>query len=326
MNILIFMNNVLPVNKYGGTQRIMWWLAKEYNNMGHKVTFLSKKGTTCNFADVIFYNPEKSFDSQVPQNIDIIHFNSTPTEDISKPFLVSIRGNGQKGERFLKNTVFLSKNHAERHSSNAFVYNGLDFDDYGKPDFKINREHLLFLAKASWKVKNLEGVIDISKKSKQKLAVVGGNRLNIKMGFRFTPSLNIKFHGLVGGEPKNKILNKSKALLFPVLWHEPFGIAIIEALYFGMPVFGTTYGSLPEIITSDVGFLSNKKLEIIEEIQNIEKYNRQYCYQYVCDNFNSKIMAKGYLKYYEKVLNNEEINKKEPFSNDDYNKKILDFE
>ncbi len=325
MNILIFMNSILPVKKYGGTQRIMWWLAKEYNNLGHKVTFLSKKGTICSFADVIFYNPEKKINEQIPENIDIIHFNSTPKEEITKPFIVSIRGNGRKGEKFLKNTVFLSKNHAERHNSNCFVYNGLDFNDYGKPNFNKKREHLLFLAKASWRVKNLAGVIDISKKSSQKLAVVGGNRLNLKMGFRFTPNLNVKFYGLVGGDKKNEILNKSTALLFPVLWHEPFGIAIIEAMYFGMPVFGTTYGSLPEIITKEVGFLSNNKSEITSEIKNIEKYNRTNCYEYVCDNFNSQIMAKGYLKFYEKILNNEILNNIAPFSNNDYNKKILEF-
>ena len=39
-------------------------------------------------------------------------------------------------------------------------------------------------------------------------------------------------------------------------WHEPFGIALIEALYFGCPVFGTPYGSLPEIVEEGVqGFL-----------------------------------------------------------------------
>ena len=35
---------------------------------------------------------------------------------------------------------------------------------------------------------------------------------------------------------KGEILNSSKGLVFPVLWHEPFGLAIIESLYYGCPV------------------------------------------------------------------------------------------
>lgn len=66
------MNSVLPVEKYGGTQRIMWWLAKEYHNFNYKVTFLAKKGTTCPFADVVFYNPEKYSDAELTEK-DYFH-------------------------------------------------------------------------------------------------------------------------------------------------------------------------------------------------------------------------------------------------------------
>lgn len=313
MNILIVVNSKLPVIKYGGTQRIMWWLAEYYTKIGHKVTFLAKPGTLCTFADVIIRDETKTLNEQIPQHIDIVHFNSTPKEEISKPFIVSIRGNGRKNEDFHINTCFLSKNHANRHNSNCFVYNGLNSDDYGKPNFEIKREHLLFLGKASWKVKNLKGCIDISKKAKRKLAVIGGKRLNFKMGWRFTTDFHVKFHGELGGVEKNNVIKKSSALLFPVLWHEPFGIAIIEALYFGMPVFGTTYGSLPEIVTKEVGFLSNNSDELIENIKNLEDYDRKKCHEYICDNFSIKNMAEGYLKLYEKVLNGETLNQEKPF-------------
>ena len=107
----------------------------------------------------------------------------------------------------------------------------------------LPRKHLHFLAKAAWRVKNVKGAIEISRRSHHKLIVMGGTRLNLKMGFRFTPDLHVKFYGMVGGEQKLSLLNQSKALLFPVLWHEPFGIAITESLYMGAAVFGTPYGS-----------------------------------------------------------------------------------
>lgn len=41
------------------------------------------------------------------------------------PALVTVHGNGKPGEVFNRNTVFLSQDHARRHHSTCFVYNGL---------------------------------------------------------------------------------------------------------------------------------------------------------------------------------------------------------
>ncbi len=312
MNILIFNNNVLPVMKYGGTERLLWWLGKELTRQGHKVTFLAKEGTKSDFAKVIFYNLSVSINQQIPDYIDVVHLDHTPDEPITKPYIVMIQGNVDDFTPLDINTVFVSKNHANRCQSVAYVHNGLDLSDYGKPSFTQKRTHLHFLAKAAWRIKNVKGAIDIARASGNKLAVLGGTRLNIKMGFRFTPYPSISFHGMIGGEEKNQLLNASKGLLFPVLWHEPFGIAIIESLYMGCPVFGTPYGSLPELVIPEVGFLSDKKSAIIAELSDIGRFDNKRCSAYVADNFGIEKTAKSYLKYYEMVLNNKKINEKPP--------------
>ncbi len=114
--------------------------------------------------------------------------------------------------------------------------------------------------------------------------------------------------GMKGGEEKNKIINGSKGLLFPVLWNEPFGIALIESLYFGCPVVGTPYGSLTELIPKEVGFLSSKKDELATAVKNIDAYDRTTCHRYVMDNFTSDKMTLQYLALYEKVMNGEYLN------------------
>jgi len=44
MNILIVINSVIPALKYGGTERVMWYLGKELALMGHSVHFLAAEG------------------------------------------------------------------------------------------------------------------------------------------------------------------------------------------------------------------------------------------------------------------------------------------
>ena len=161
-----------------------------------------------------------------------------------------------------KTPFLFSKNHAARYGSHCFVHNGLDPDEYGKPSFKKS-DYFHFLGDAAWRVKNVKGAIKIASKAKVNLKVIGGNRLNISQGFRLTLNLNTSFCGMIGGVKKNEILDKSKGLIFPVRWHEPFGLAITESLYFGCPVFGTPYGSLPEIVNNEVGFLSNESTELV---------------------------------------------------------------
>ncbi len=324
MHILIFSNTVIPASKYGGTERIMWWLGKALVRAGHRVTFLVKKGSHCHFANVIIIDPTKSIQSQIPENVDLIHSHTITTDNFTKPVLYTIHGNVPYGEVLPLNSVFVSQNHAQRHGSSVYVHNGLDFDEYGKPDLNQRRTYLHFLAKAAWRLKNVKGAIDIATKCREQLMVIGGYRLNLKMGFRFTPNLNVHFLGMLGGERKNEVLKHSKGLLFPVLWHEPFGIAIIESLYFGCPVFGTPYGSLPELVPSSVGFLSASKQALIEQIKE-STYDPKACHEYVIHNFDFTQKAKEYIALYERILNGESLNNMAPTLQQNHLDKFLPF-
>lgn len=77
MRILLFLNSLIPVSNYGGTQRVMWSLGKALTQMGHKVYFLAKAGSTCDFASVIPYDSAVDLIKQIPQDVDVVHFNGT---------------------------------------------------------------------------------------------------------------------------------------------------------------------------------------------------------------------------------------------------------
>ncbi len=80
----------------------------------------------------------------------------------------------------------------------------------------------------------------------------------------------------------------------------------------GCPVFGTPYGSLPELVNKEVGFLSNNSTALAEAIERADGFNKSTCHQYAADVFNSKKMAEAYVQKYEQVMNGEKLNKKNP--------------
>ncbi|MCU4156464.1 glycosyltransferase [Carboxylicivirga sp. A043] len=328
MKVLIVYNGIIPTPLYGGTSRVIWYLGNELVKMGHKVSYLVNKGSSCPFAEVNTINPAKAIVEQIGDDVDLVHFNMIVPgiEQLKKPYVVTMHGNGNKDVELPLNTIFVSRNHAERYASSSFVNNGLDWDDYMTPNLNEKRNYFHFLGKAAWKIKNVKGAIDIVKNTpNERLKVLGGNRLNFKMGFRFTTSMRVSFHGMVGGEKKYQLLNGSKGLIFPVRWHEPFGLAITESLYYGCPVFGTPYGALPDLVSNEVGFLSNKQSDLVNAVKNSEQYSKTVCHQYAVDEFNSLVMAKSYVEKYEQVLNGDSLNATAPFQASPEKKKMLDW-
>lgn len=315
MKILIVDNSKIPVSLYGGTERVIWSLGKELVKLQHQVGYLVKAGSSCDFATVHPIDEQKELLAQIPEEYDIVHFNFTPpgVRRLQKPYIITIHGNINHLQDLDLNSVFVSGNHASRHGSDSYVHNGLDWDEYVKPDLDARRTYFHFLGKAAWRLKNVKGAIDIIKQTpSEKLRVLGGVRFNIKMGLRFTFSPRIRFYGMVGGEKKDRLLNGSKGLVFPVRWHEPFGLALIESLYFGCPVFGTPYGSLPEIVNAETGFLSNKTEELVRAVCHAGDFSAGRCHEYARESFNSKKMARSYLEKYETVRSGRTLNRIAP--------------
>lgn len=323
LHILMVYEGKIPTPKYGGTSRVIWHLGKELVRMGHRVTYLVSRGSYCDFASVLFYNPELKLADQIPDNVDLVHAHIPLWEPLPKPYMITRHGNSTLTRDFDINTAFVSPNHASRFGSEVFVYNGLGLEEYGKPQLDNPRNYLHFLGNAAWRVKNLKGCMNIARTSGYPLKVLGGHRINLKMGMRITLDPRIHFYGMVGGEKKNHLINGSRALLFPVRWNEPMGLAIVESLYFGCPVFGTPYGSLPELVGPEFGFLSNRESDLVEALEHVEDYDRHKCHEYVCDNFASIHMASNYLPLYEKVLNGESLNPKPPRLQDPQTPKFL---
>ena len=326
MRIGIVHEAVLPAIKYGGTERVIWDLGEELIKMGHEVTYIVPEASQLSFGKKIALETV-DFKTITTDDLDVLHFHSRfpGEENVNVPYVITLHGNINVKEPLNSNTIFVSENHAERFNSDSFVYNGLNWDNYSQPDLKNKREKFHFLGKGAWRIKNLKGAIDVvTSTKKEKMDVLGGVRFNINMGIRLTFSPRITFHGMVDNVKKSEVMNRSKGLIFPVLWHEPFGLAIIESLYFGCPVFGTPYGSLQELVIPEVGYLSDSRSNLSEAITRSDMFDKRICHQYARDNFNAKQMAFDYLAKYEKVLNGEKLNQNAPILQE-YSEKFLNW-
>lgn len=309
MNILIVCKGTLPPATYGGTERVVWSLIKGLYQLGHKVYILNPLSVKCEWANCIIQQPDLSIDDQIPDEIDIVHFHIGGSCN-KKPYVITRHGNNTVTQKNDPNSIFVSHKHALNHGCESFVYNGLDWDDYRQPNLNANKRdnRYHFLGKAAWRLKNVQGAIDITKNAKVGLDVLGGHRLNFKMGFRLTLDRHVKFHGMVDNIKKCNVLERSKGLIFPVTWEEPFGLAITESLFMGTPVFATPYGSLPELIsTPEFGLLSNIEADLVDAIKHRD-YDPRLCYEYARDTFDHISMTKAYLNKYEQVLQGELLN------------------
>ncbi len=307
MKILLVHDIRIPVFAYGGTERVIWDLAKGLIALGHEVSFLVPEGSSCDFAKVIFLDRSRPLIEQIPaKDFDIVHFQAPIDREPEFKYLVTIHGNSKRPIPYPLNTVFVSKDHALRHGSGEYVYNGLDWAAYGPVDWSAPRSHHHFLGKGAWPVKNLKGAIALARHAGVDLAVMGANRLGFSHSFRFTPWPSIHFYGMVGGNLKLQLLNQSKGMIFPVRWHEPFGLAAIESLYFGAPVFATPYGALPEIVTTECGYLSNSLSKLSDAIQ-VQTLDPLAAHHRAVNHFNHLAMARAYLEKYQRVLDGEPI-------------------
>lgn len=325
MHVLIVSRNRIPVYAYGGTERVVWDLGFSLNALGHKVTYLVKPRSHCDFADVLPIHKSMPLLPQVESAMrmvgaDIVHFQSNPFADVEAserfayPYVMTEHGNSDLGTWHPRNTVFISKNHAQRHNSEQFVYNGLNWDGYGKVDFSLRRKNFHFLGNVAWPVKNFQGAIDVACSASVELNVMGGRRLQIRRGFRMTWERNIHFHGMVGGTKKFSLLNSSRGMIFPVRWYEPFGLAIIESLYFGCPIFATPYGAIPELVPPECGALTNSCSEMAQALQQSDQFDPEACHAQAREKFNSIRMAEGYLHKYGRVLDGDYLHASAPVS------------
>jgi glycosyltransferase involved in cell wall biosynthesis len=112
----------------------------------------------------------------------------------------------------------------------------------------------------------------------------------------------IRYVGPVNDAQKNLLLGSARAFLMPILWDEPFGIVMTEALACGTPVIGLRRGAVPEVVRDGVtGFVCDAMPEFITAIGRIDELDRRACRTSVEESYSDDAVVEAYLAVYQAV-------------------------
>lgn len=287
-------DSVLPPKTYGGIERIVVTLAREYTRLGHQVIVFCRRGSQLDEYET-FELPAnyQTADPRawLPSGIDFLHSHQPLPLKPPIPFLVTIHGNGHPEERYWRNTNFLSQSHCRNHNGKYYVYNGVDPDHY--PVVTKKDDYFVFLARTTWRVKNLKTAIAWANDLGVRLEIMGGN--GVSRG-------NIRYAGLVNEDQKLDLLSRAKALIYPTNWDEPCAGAPLEALACGTPVISSPNGCMPELVRPGTGVICETYEDLRAAAAQVERLKPEDCRRAVEEFFSLKRMASDYIALIEKVM------------------------
>lgn len=332
----------VPPKAYGGTERVVSWLTEELVRQGHDVTLFASGDsvTSARLYSVceksVRLNPD-CVDSlalsillleevvQQRHDFDIVHFHIDylhfpVSRQAGIPHVTTLHGRLDIPElfplyrRFNDMPVISISNSQRRPLPHAnwvgTVYHGCDPERYTFHPTPGN--YLAFLGRISPE-KRVDRAIEIARRSGIPLKIAAKVDRADKEYFEaeIKPLLHdpmVEYIGEIGDLEKSEFLGNALALLFPIDWPEPFGLAMIEALACGTPVVAFNNGSVPEVIEDGVsGFVVDNMDDAVEAVERIETLSRMRCRHEFERRFSAQRMAADYVEIYQRMIDSIEV-------------------
>jgi len=113
----------------------------------------------------------------------------------------------------------------------------------------------------------------------------------------------IRYIGPVNGEKRDHLLRRARGLLNPLLWEEPFGMVMLEAMAVGCPVIAFRRGAAAELIVhGKTGFLVDTLPEMVQCIPDVNSLDRNAVRAHAEAHFSARVMARNYTRVYCEVI------------------------
>jgi glycosyltransferase involved in cell wall biosynthesis len=187
------------------------------------------------------------------------------------------------------------------------VPNGVPLATYDFKPFVAPDAPLVFLGRVE-EIKGPHLAIDIAKRTGSKLVIAGNIPVDKQAWFdthvaKHIDDDQIRYIGPVDDAQKNALLGAARALLMPILWDEPFGIVMIEAMACGTAVLGLRCGAVPEVVEDGAtGFVRDTLDELVSCVGRIDAIDRGACRTRVERFYSAEAVVDGYLDIYQSLI------------------------
>jgi glycosyltransferase involved in cell wall biosynthesis len=323
----------VPPKEYGGTELVIYELAEGLHERGHEVTVFATgdSAVSCQarwlypnaqwppnqFADI---NHATWALSQIAAGtFDIVHTHTASALALTRflpeiPMVYTLRHErvdvlSSFYEHFPDvRFVAISQDQRSREVSLpdcTVIHHGLDADRYEYA--ARSHSYVCFIGRLA-RVKGPHIAIDSALKAGREIHVAGevhpvdSDFAVQELDRRFEQPGVVRL-GPVGMAAKIELLRDAAALLAPVVWNEPFGLVLIEAMLSGCPVVGFPRGSLPELVEQGVtGFLVSSEEEMTQLIRpggELDSFDRMRCRQRATERFGRDAMVEAHERLYE---------------------------
>lgn len=187
------------------------------------------------------------------------------------------------------------------------VYNGVPVDSYVLREQVSADAPLVFLGRME-PIKGPHLAIEVARLAGRPLILAGNVPDQGAEYFQheIQPHIDgcsVQYVGPVDDAAKDQILGQACALLMPVLWDEPFGMVMAEALACGTPVIGLRRGAVPEVVQDGItGFVCDSVETMVEAVGRITEIDRRTCRSVMEQRFSDRVMVDAFESlYHERV-------------------------
>lgn len=187
------------------------------------------------------------------------------------------------------------------------VYNGVPMDVYDFSPAVAEDAPLVFLGRIEH-IKGTHLAIEIAQRSGRRLVIAGNIPREHQAYFdaQVKPHLEgdrITYIGPVDDRQKNALLGEAAAFLMPILWEEPFGIVMAEALACGTPVLGLRRGAVPEVVEDGVtGFVRDAVDGLVAAVGRLGELDRRASRERAERMFSDHAIVEAYLDVYRGLI------------------------
>jgi glycosyltransferase involved in cell wall biosynthesis len=326
----------VPPRYYGGTERIVAYLTEALVDAEHEVTLFAS-GDSRTRANLVPGCPralrlegvsdqlawhlcmlEQVFERAdefdlIHFHVHYLHFPSTRRQPIAN--VTTLHGRLDLPElqplhRQFADMPMVSISDAQRSplpwlNWRGTIHHGLPLNLYEfqpKPD-----GYLAFIGRLAAE-KRPDRAIEIARRAGLKLKIAAKIDPQDRSYFEQTvkPLLSqphVEYIGEIGEEDKSAFLGGARALLFPIDWPEPFGLAMIEALACGTPVVAFRGGSVAEIVRDGIcGFVCDDIDQAVAAVGRVTELSRRRCREEFEQRFSVARMAADYVRIYQGLI------------------------